>query len=143
MVDRPEGATPIGSPLMKGTKGVTILGGGLAGLAAAVVLSDEGFQVTLVERKPFLGARASSYSIPNSPLVSSPLQSATERDEGSALESHDENGLFIDNCQHVLMRCCTNLLDFYRRLAVDQGIKFYDRYTLIDEEGRLAYLQGS
>ncbi len=52
-------------------KEVIILGGGLAGLAAAVVLADEGFQVTVVERRPFLGGRASSYPVPNSQRLNS------------------------------------------------------------------------
>ena len=33
-------------------------------------------------------------------------------------------GAYIDRCQHILMKCCTNLLDFYRRLSVDQLITF-------------------
>ena len=72
MADCLESATPNSNLVMKSKKEVTILGGGLAGLAAAVVLSDQGLQVTLVERKPFLGGRASSYPVPNSHRPSFP-----------------------------------------------------------------------
>src|SRR5215475_7585548 len=106
---------------MKPNKEVTILGGGLAGLAGAVVLSDQGLLVTLVERKPFLGGRASSYPIPNSHRLSFPA-SALASDAFPAHPSNEEQTpaapaevALIDNCQHVLLRCCTNLLDFYQR----------------------------
>src|SRR5262245_62820852 len=69
---------------------VAIVGGGLAGLAASIALADSGFQVQLFERSPRLGGRATSYAL-----------------------SGNET---IDNCQHVTLRCCTNLEDFYRRI---------------------------
>ena len=132
--------------MTKSNKEVTILGGGLAGLAAAVVLADQGLHVTLVERKPFLGGRASSYPVPNSHRLSS----APAPDALPASPSNEEqtppapaNLALIDNCQHVLLRCCTNLLDFYQRLGVDAGIKFFDRYVFLSEQGRLAYLKSS
>jgi len=40
---------------------VLILGGGLAGLAAAAALGESGFDVTVLETKPFAGGRATSY----------------------------------------------------------------------------------
>src|SRR4030095_5006870 len=146
MADCLEGATPYSNLVMKSKKEVTILGGGLAGLAAAVVLSDQGLQVTLVERKPFLGGRASSYPVPNSHRISFPA-SAADPDALPADPSSEEQTppapvklTLIDNCQHVLLRCCTNLLDFYKRLGVDAGIRFFDRYVFLSEQGGLAYL---
>ena len=65
---------------------VIIIGGGLAGLAAAVRLGEAGRNVRVFEMRPFLGGRATSY----------PMQ----------------DGEAIDNCQHILMRCCTSLIDF-------------------------------
>ena len=134
---------------MQSNKEVTILGGGLAGLAAAVVLSDQGLQVTLVERKPFLGGRASSYPVPNSHQLTFPA-SAAGSDALPANPSNEEqtpcapNKLaLIDNCQHVLLRCCTNLLDFYQRVGAGAGIRFFDQYVFLSEQGRLAYLKGS
>jgi len=42
-------------------KAVVVLGGGLAGLSAAMTLLEYGYAVTLVERRPFLGGRAFIY----------------------------------------------------------------------------------
>ena len=81
-----------GPPVKRTTVGV--IGGGLAGLAAACALADSGHEVTLFERRAFLGGRASSYE-------------------------HPGTGEVVDNCQHVLLGCCTNLRNFYRRLGVE------------------------
>jgi squalene-associated FAD-dependent desaturase len=97
---------------------VAIAGGGLAGLAAACALSDAGFRVTLFEKRPFLGGRASSYEHPGTQEV-------------------------IDNCQHVLFRCCTNLLEFYRRIGVDQDIRWFDTMTFVEPGGRSSVMSAS
>lgn len=94
---------------------VMVIGGGLAGLASAVSLAEAGARVTLYERRSLLGGRASSFV-------------------------HPTGGVVVDNCQHVLLGCCTNLLDFYRKLKVDQGIAFQKRIPFIDEENRLSEL---
>ena len=75
---------------------VLIAGGGLAGLSAAAALGGAGFpDVELYEARAFLGGRGKfSYSAPAAP--------------GEEAET-------IDNCQHVPLRCCDNLLDFYSR----------------------------
>lgn len=78
---------------------VVIVGGGLAGLAAAVMLGDAGVAVTLLESRPRWGGRASSF-----------VDSAT--------------GETIDNCQHVSMGCCTNFSHFCRLVGID---KFFQR----------------
>jgi zeta-carotene desaturase len=93
---------------------VIVLGGGLAGLSAAAALGGSGHSVKLLEARPFLGGRATSYEV------------------GS--ES-------IDNCQHVLLRCCVNLLDFYRRLGVDGKIAFHREFTFIEPGGRRSVLR--
>jgi squalene-associated FAD-dependent desaturase len=97
---------------------VGIVGGGLAGLAAACALAEGGWNVTLFERKPFLGGRASSYE-------------------------HPGTGEVVDNCQHVLLGCCTNLLDFYRRLGVEDKIRWYERITFIEPGGRSSCIEPS
>lgn len=96
-----------------------VIGGGLSGLATAAALGKAGFQVDLFETRAFLGGRATSY----------PLSAA---DEGS------EN---IDNCQHVLLRCCVNLMDFYRTLGVADRIKFYKEFYFIEPGGRTSVLR--
>jgi squalene-associated FAD-dependent desaturase len=95
-----------------------VIGGGLAGLATAAALSDAGFQVDLFETRGFLGGRATSY----------PLTGPNDSSE------------VIDNCQHILLRCCVNLLDFYKRLGVADRIKFYKQYHFIEPGGRISTL---
>lgn len=90
---------------------VAVVGGGLAGLAAGCALASSGFKVTLFERKPYLGGRASSYQ-------------------------HPGTGEVIDNCQHVLLGCCTNLIDFYQRTGVDGSIRWFERLTFLEPGGR-------
>ncbi len=41
----------------------------------------------------------------------------------------------IDNCQHVLLRCCTALMDFYRRCGVERKIRFHDTLNLVCPDG--------
>jgi len=97
---------------------VVIVGGGLAGLAAAAALGSLGFPVDLHEARPFLGGRATSFPL-------SPSQEDSER---------------IDNCQHVLLRCFDNLLDFYRRCGVEDKIRFYDRLNFVRPGGAVDVL---
>jgi squalene-associated FAD-dependent desaturase len=97
---------------------VAIAGGGLAGLAAACALSDKGFRVTLFEMRPFLGGRASSWE-------------------------HPGTGEVVDNCQHVLFRLCTNLMEFYHRIGVANQIRWYDKMTFIEPGGRTSVMKSS
>jgi squalene-associated FAD-dependent desaturase len=97
---------------------VAIAGGGLAGLAAACALSDAGFRVTLFEKRPYLGGRASSYE-------------------------HPGTGEVVDNCQHVLFRVCTNLVEFYQRIGVSGQIRWYDEMTFIEPGGRTSKMKSS
>lgn len=94
------------------------MGGGLAGLAAAAALGGDGHKVTLLEARPFLGGRATSFPL-----------SANDASE------------IIDNCQHILMRCCGNLLDFYGRLGVQDQIKFHREFYFIEPGGRTSVLK--
>jgi squalene-associated FAD-dependent desaturase len=96
-----------------------VIGGGLAGLATSAALGGAGFSVDLYEARGFLGGRATSY----------PLSGA---DDGSEI---------IDNCQHVLLRCCVNLMDFYRRLGVADRIQFHKQFAFIEPGGRISTLQ--
>src|SRR3954471_5459969 len=96
-----------------------VVGGGLAGLAATAALADAGFTVDLFEARGFLGGRATSY----------PLSPADEESET------------IDNCQHVLLRCCDNLLDFYRRLGVGDRIEFHREFYWIEPGGRVSVMK--
>ncbi len=77
---------------------VGIIGGGLAGLAAAAVLAERGARVELFEARRQLGGRASSFCDPQS-------------------------GTVVDHCQHVGMGCCTYWLDFCRRTRIDHLLR--------------------
>lgn len=79
-------------------KDVLIVGGGLAGLAAAVALADAGLKVQLLESRPRLGGRASSFE-------------------------DSTTGEVIDNCQHVAMGCCTNFWHFCRVTGLDSAFR--------------------
>jgi squalene-associated FAD-dependent desaturase len=72
---------------------VAVVGGGLAGLAAAVALGERGCRVRVFESRQRLGGRASSFTDPAS-------------------------GQMVDACQHASMGCCTNLHDFARRTGI-------------------------
>jgi zeta-carotene desaturase len=81
-------------------------------------LSDAGFRVTLFEKRPFLGGRASSWE-------------------------HPGTGEVVDNCQHVLFRVCTNLIEFYQRIGVAGQIRWYDEMTFIEPGGRTSAMKSS
>src|SRR5450432_4932334 len=97
-------------------KTVAIVGGGLAGLAAGCALADAGLRVTLFERRPYVGGRASSYE-------------------------HPGTGEVVDNCQHVLFGSCTNLLAFYKTIGIENKIRWFDRMTFIEPGGRQSQLE--
>ncbi len=94
------------------------MGAGIAGLAAACALSHAGFPVTVFERRPFVGGRASSYE-------------------------HPATGEVVDNCQHVLFGNCTNLINFYERIGAEENIRWFDRLTLIEAGGRRSEIGSS
>lgn len=96
---------------------VIVVGGGLAGLAASVALADHGLRVSLFEKNPRLGGRATSYRLPS--------------------------GEYIDNCQHVTLRCCTNLEDFYRRIDVADKIRYHDELLFSDSKRRRGVIKRS
>jgi zeta-carotene desaturase len=93
---------------------VIVVGGGVAGLAAAVALAGAGAQVNLLERRPYIGGRAYSYEHP-------------------AIEET------IDS-QHVVLGCCTNILDLCRKAGMADTIRWYDELTFLEPGGRRSLL---
>ena len=81
-------------------KRVAIVGGGIAGIAAALRLSEAGLTPIVLETRGKLGGRATSFVDPRT-------------------------GKILDNCQHVAMGCCVNLLDFYQRLGVLERMQWH------------------
>jgi len=89
-----------GQRMTAGPRTAVVVGGGIAGLACALRLAEAGVRVTVLETRRKLGGRATSFTDPRT-------------------------GEVLDNCQHVLMGCCTNLLDFYERLGVQDAIEWH------------------
>jgi squalene-associated FAD-dependent desaturase len=90
----------------------SVVGGGLAGLAAAVELADAGAEVTLYESRARLGGATFSF---------------------------ERNGLWLDNGQHVALRCCTAYLDLLRRIGSDHLLPLQRRLDVpVLREGRPA-----
>src|ERR1700692_20518 len=79
---------------------VVVIGGGFAGLSAAVALAGKGFRVAVLEGKPALGGRAYSFA-------------------------DAETGDFVDNGQHVLMGCYVETLKFLERIGASGQLVFH------------------
>tara|TARA_B100000029_G_scaffold198492_1_gene196605 strand:- start:39456 stop:40886 length:1431 start_codon:yes stop_codon:yes gene_type:complete len=97
---------------------VIVIGGGLAGLSSAVALANAGIIVNVYERRSVLGGRASSFI-------------------------HPSTGRQIDNCQHVLLGCCVNLIDFFNQLGVSNQITFHEAIPFIDESNQISVIKSS
>lgn len=94
------------------TKSVVIVGGGLAGLAAAEAVSARGLGVTLLEARPRLGGRASSFE-------------------------DKTTGTQIDNCQHVSLGCCTNFRHFCERAGLTCAFRTERELNFVAGSGRV------
>ncbi|WP_030023857.1 hydroxysqualene dehydroxylase HpnE [Streptomyces monomycini] len=99
---RPDGAAAV------------VIGGGLAGITAALALADAGLRVTLVEGRPRLGGLVFSF-----------------RRESAAGE------LTVDNGQHVYLRCCTAYDWFLDRVGGRALVPLQDRMDVpvLDADG--------
>ncbi len=87
----------------------------MAGLSAASVLVGRGLKITLIESRPRLGGRASSFI---DPAINEP----------------------VDNCQHVSMCCCTNLTDFCRRVGTKDLFRRDQTVVFLGPDGRVSTL---
>lgn len=90
---------------------VIVIGGGLAGLAAAAALAPRGFRVTVLESRQRLGGRAGSFT-----------DLAT--------------GQMVDACQHVSMGCCTNFAHFCRTVGIDHLLAPQPKLYFVTPDGR-------
>lgn len=94
----------------QGGPSVAVIGGGLAGMAAAVAASEQGLRVEVFEARRRLGGRAGSFCDPQS-------------------------GELIDHCQHVSLGCCTNLADFCRRTGIADAFQRHRRLHFFGPDG--------
>jgi squalene-associated FAD-dependent desaturase len=95
-----------------------IIGGGLAGITAAIALREAGVGVTLLEGRPWLGGATCSFS---------------------------RGGLMIDNGQHVFLRCCRSYWELLARLGMTGSVRVQDRFdvTVLAPGGGRARLRRS
>jgi len=98
---------------------VVVVGGGLAGTAAALALSQggagtSGNSITVLDRRPTLGGRAYSYPHP-------------------ALDE-------IVDSQHVILGCCTNLIDLFEQAGAADTIRWYDELFFLEPNGNRTLL---
>jgi squalene-associated FAD-dependent desaturase len=100
-----------GFELMTKPRTALVIGGGCAGIAAAVRLAQADIAVTLLETRKRLGGRATSHLDP-------------------------DTGELIDNCQHVVLGCCTNIVDLYERLDSTLAIEWHDQMYFANKAGR-------
>ena len=84
---------------------VAVIGGGFAGLAAAVSLAGKGIAVTLLERRKRLGGRAYSF---------------TDRTTGDT----------VDNGQHLFMKCYRHTRDFLARIGTADRLQFQHAFHI-------------
>jgi len=89
--------------LSESRKTLGIIGGGLAGIAAAEAAAKQGFRVELFERTGVLGGRVASLFEP------------TQKQ-------------WVDTGQHLILGCCTEILALNRRLGLD---RFFERSDAI------------
>lgn len=96
---------------------MTVVGGGLAGLAAALSCAEAGVATTLLEARPRLGG---------------------------ATWSTRRNGLWVDNGQHVFLRCCLAYREFLDQLGVSDRVTLQSRLALPvhTADGGRAWLRG-
>jgi squalene-associated FAD-dependent desaturase len=82
---------------------VVVVGGGLAGIAAALACADAGAAVTLLEVRPRLGGAAYSFR---------------------------RDGMWLDNGQHVFLRCCTAYRALLERLGSADEVTLQPRLAI-------------
>jgi uncharacterized protein with NAD-binding domain and iron-sulfur cluster len=96
---------------------VLVIGGGLAGISAAIQLREAGAAVTLLEARPWLGGATCSFS---------------------------RGDLVIDNGQHVFLRCCTAYQELLARLGMTGSVSVQERFDVtVLTPGRQARLRRS
>jgi uncharacterized protein with NAD-binding domain and iron-sulfur cluster len=80
-----------------------VVGGGLAGITAAIALGQAGADVTLLEAKPRLGGATMSFT---------------------------RDGLAVDTGQHVFLRCCTAYRGLLDRLGMTAHAPLQPRFDV-------------
>jgi hydroxysqualene dehydroxylase len=82
---------------------VVVVGGGLAGITAAIALAESGADVTLLEAKPRLGGATCSFH---------------------------RDGLIVDTGQHVFLGCCSAYRGLLAKLGMTEHAPLQDRFDV-------------
>ena len=96
------------------TAPIAVIGGGLAGLTAALDLAERRQRTILFERRPFVGGKAFSFTDP-------------------------QHGVVLDNGQHITMRCCTAYDGLLRRIGLRDIVRYQRALDVpvIDPDSRI------
>jgi squalene-associated FAD-dependent desaturase len=93
----------VSAPAAGTQRRVVVIGGGLAGITAAIALSEAGAAVTLLEARPRLGGATASFN---------------------------RGALVVDTGQHVFLRCCTAYQGLLARLGMSGSVRIQDRFDV-------------
>ena len=95
---------------------VVVIGGGLAGITAAIALAESGADVTLLEARPRLGGATCSFH---------------------------RDGLIVDTGQHIFLGCCSAYRGLLAKLGMTEHAPLQDRFdvTVLAPGGRRARLR--
>jgi squalene-associated FAD-dependent desaturase len=85
------------------TQRVAVIGGGLAGITAAIALAEAGSDVTLIEARPRLGGATCSFN---------------------------RDGLVIDTGQHIYLGCCTAYRGLLGKLGMTEHTTLQPRFDV-------------
>ncbi len=111
-------SAPWGDPRPRGPQTplrTVVIGGGLAGIAAAIALAESGAQVTLLEARPRLGGATCSFS---------------------------RDGLVVDTGQHIFLGCCTAYRGLLGKLGMTAHATLQPRFdATVLAPGRRARLR--
>lgn len=110
-------ALPLRPPASRDPLRVAIVGGGLAGLSAALVLGERGQRVTLFERNTYLGGKVGSWSV-------------ALPDGGTANVSHGF---------HAFFRQYYNLRRVLGRIGADGFLRPLSDYLIVTDERRYSF----
>ena len=82
---------------------VVVIGGGLAGITAAIALAESGADVTLLEARPRLGGATCSFH---------------------------RDGLIVDTGQHIFLGCCSAYRGLLAKLGMTEHAPLQDRFDV-------------
>ena len=103
MSSEPHSPAPAAPGRPSAGRHVVVVGGGLAGITAAIALRETGARVTLLESRPRLGGATCSFT---------------------------RGGLVVNNGQHVFLGCCTAYRELIARLGMTGSVSLQDRFDV-------------